>query len=222
MKTEIKETVLQFCQKINNDPHHRYRSWEHCYQFFHKWQHPSRLSGDVIDLLALHLAFYLASWGMYRGSSKLLWKDYKVHIPVVTELNNEQYNPLWQTDGLIKSRQSYVDLLFELVERLRTIYRQHGVTPTDTLISKTLLGTMGCVPAYDRLVKMGIKRWNEQTAQTRFPVRFGKNSVQGIQLFCYQNATVLNETQKAVNTMRGCHYPIMKLADMYFWQVGWE
>ena len=38
-----------------------------------------------LDYLSLQLAFYLASWGMYRGSSFLIQKDYRVHIPVVRE-----------------------------------------------------------------------------------------------------------------------------------------
>jgi hypothetical protein len=46
------------------------------------------------DYLSLQLSFYLASWGMYRGSSFLLQKDYKVHIPAVKELLNEKYDNL--------------------------------------------------------------------------------------------------------------------------------
>lgn len=38
------------------------------------------------DYLSLQLAYYLASWGMLRGSSFLLWKDYKIHIPMVKEM----------------------------------------------------------------------------------------------------------------------------------------
>jgi len=38
------------------------------------------------DYLSLHHAFYLASWGMYRGSSFLLQKDYKVLTPIVEEI----------------------------------------------------------------------------------------------------------------------------------------
>ena len=65
--------------------------WEHCYSHFIK----ARGSKEIdYDYLSLQLAFYLASWGMYRGSSFLLQKDYKVHIPVVKELLNEKYDVL--------------------------------------------------------------------------------------------------------------------------------
>lgn len=43
----------------------------------------------------MQLTFYLASWGMYRGSSFLLQKDYKVHVPVVEELLKAHYNGLF-------------------------------------------------------------------------------------------------------------------------------
>ena len=66
-------------------------AWEHCYSHFIK----ARGSKEVdYDYLSLQLAFYLASWGMYRGSSFLLQKDYRVHIPVVKELLSEKYDAL--------------------------------------------------------------------------------------------------------------------------------
>ena len=45
--------------------------------------------------MSLHLAFYLASWGMCRGSSFLLQKDYKVLVPVVEEVLKSEYDCLF-------------------------------------------------------------------------------------------------------------------------------
>ena len=70
----MKNIVKEYIAKCNKN--HRYLSWEHCYEAFGN-------PNNSIDYLALHLAFYLASWGMYRGSTELLQKDYKIHIPVV-------------------------------------------------------------------------------------------------------------------------------------------
>jgi hypothetical protein len=50
--------------------HHRYRSWEHCYRYFHR-SIPEAIAVDH-DHAALQLGFYLASWGMCRGSGFLL------------------------------------------------------------------------------------------------------------------------------------------------------
>ncbi|WP_339173144.1 transposase [Paenibacillus sp. FSL H7-0943] len=60
------------------DKHHRFLSWEHCYKFF-KDNHTFFYEEKVVDHASLHLAFYLASWGMLRGGTFLLQKDYKVH-----------------------------------------------------------------------------------------------------------------------------------------------
>lgn len=87
----IIDSSTKFYDEIKSDDNARYRSWEHCYLQFYK----ARTQNNVdIDYLCLQLAFYLASWGMYRGSSFLLQKDYKVHMPVVLELLNEKYNSL--------------------------------------------------------------------------------------------------------------------------------
>ncbi len=221
MHKKINNTILRFCRSINNEPNHRYRSWEHCYQFFRNWRDHKAMEIDF-DLPTLHLAFYLASWGMYRGSSMLLWKDYRIHVPVVTTLKREQYDILWNVDGLIRSQKNFENELFELVKELREIYSMHSITPTDTLITKVLLGTLGCVPAYDRLFKLGIKRWNKHEAVNKFPVRFGINSIRGIVSFCQEHYKELLDTQAEVKRMRNCHYPIMKLVDMFFWELGRE
>lgn len=87
----IIKSSTEFYNDLKIDENGRYRSWEHCYSHFIKAR-----GSKVIDYdyLSLQLAFYLASWGMYRGSSFLLQKDYKVHIPVVKELLSNEYDAL--------------------------------------------------------------------------------------------------------------------------------
>lgn len=82
--TNIRHNILTFHQQLESDKNHRYLSWEHC--FLHCKNHDAFSTEKDVDTASLHLAFYLASWGMYRGSSFLLWKDYRIHIPVVQEL----------------------------------------------------------------------------------------------------------------------------------------
>jgi len=56
--------IEQFHSQLSRDVHGRYRSWEHCFLYF-KRDKAHALDEYAIDQLALHLAFYLASWGMY-------------------------------------------------------------------------------------------------------------------------------------------------------------
>ena len=87
----IIKSSTEFYNDLKADEHDRYRSWEHCYSHFMA----ARKENDVnLDYLSLQLAFYLASWGMYRGSSFLLQKDYRVHIPVVREILSKKYDSL--------------------------------------------------------------------------------------------------------------------------------
>lgn len=87
----IKSATI-FYNELRADSNGRYRSWEHCYKCFNDARNNS---ASDLDYLSLQLAFYLASWGMYRGSSFLLQKDYKVHVPVVEELLKVHYNGLF-------------------------------------------------------------------------------------------------------------------------------
>ncbi len=89
--------VLQAAKRYYQDaksPNSRELSWIHCYySFYQAFQTPEK-SEELYDNLALHLAFYLASWGMYRGSSFLLDYDYLIHMGVVKELLKDEWKLL--------------------------------------------------------------------------------------------------------------------------------
>jgi len=88
MKSEIEVMINDF-QNIAF-PDHRYSSFDYCYNYFYKIT-PKKVKQDTEKACAF-LGFYLASWGMFRGSSFLLQKSYKYFIPVVnyiSDLNND-------------------------------------------------------------------------------------------------------------------------------------
>jgi hypothetical protein len=217
----VRYNLLAFQKHIHDDPHHRYRSWEHCYEYFRK--RDSLKTEQEIDSASLHLAFYLASWGMYRGSSVLIWKDYKVHTAAVRALLDDQYKELWRIDfGAITPQRAEVGILFDLIDRLRGVYREIATRvngrdsqriPSDTLISKILLGTLACTPAYDRLVVNGIRFINE------FPATFSRRNYLACIQF-YQSRLKSFEAARGSVLLRHINYPAMKLVDMYFWSVG--
>ena len=60
----------------STDKFSRYKSWEFCYKKFQDNVYNT-------DDLAIHLSLYLASWGMYRGSTFLLNKNYKINCFVL-------------------------------------------------------------------------------------------------------------------------------------------
>lgn len=211
----------KFYECLNNDENSRYRSWEHCYSHFMKY----RGQKDVdYDYLSLHLAFYLASWGMYRGSSFLLQKDYKVHIPVVKELLNEKYDNLAGIKCIDFRKESNQELFKKICEFLNEYYNKirEDVTGKEfkngissTLITKILMGTLGCVPAYDRYFITGIKKHNVAIGN------FSIKSIMQIIDFYEKNHEQLEDVRKSIK-VDDMLYPQMKIIDMGFWQLGFE
>ena len=176
------------------------------------------------DYLSLQLSFYLASWGMYRGSSFLLQKDYKVHIPAVKELLNEKYDNLAGIKCIDFRKESNQELLKKICEFLNEYYNKirEDVTGKEfkndissTLITKILMGIFGCVPAYDRYFIAGIKKHKVAIGN------FNINSIMQIIDFYEQNHEQLEDVRKSMK-VGDMLYPQMKIIDMGFWQLGFE
>ncbi len=213
----IENKIMQFYNSMAFDSQHRYSSWENCYLHFRK----KKRSGlkTISDLDCLQLGFYLASWGMYRGSSFLLDKSYKVHKTIIKELLKNEYESLWNIDiDKLTYKSKEIILLFELLETLKNIYLQQNNTKkkvTDTLITKIFLGTLCCTPAYDRYFKDGCKK-----KKIRPYSNFSKKSLINVVEHYKQNKNEFKSASKKIFRLGHIKYPPMKLIDMYFWKVG--
>ena len=212
--TNLRQTILAYHGDLADDPHHRYRSWEHCYEFFQRIERNGIAAQR--DNAAMQLGFYLASWGMYRGSSFLLQHAYSVHLGVVDCLASPSFAPLWENDiGCETEHASLAPTILAAADAVREAYRPFG-RPTDTLVTKVLLGTIGCLPACDRYFTDGFKR-----AGLKYS-RLNSRFVMRILNFCSDNVSDLQTEQTRIKTIGGVKYPLMKLVDMYFWQIGYE
>ena len=217
----IIKSSTEFYNDLKVDENGRYRSWEHCYSHFIK----ARKSKEVdYDYLSLQLAFYLASWGMYRGSSFLLQKDYKVHIPVVEELLKNKYDALagidcigLKDDSNQKLLQDINSFLGQYYDKIRREVKEQKLKNqlSVTLITKILMGTLGCVPAYDRYFIAGIKKQKVATGT------YSLNSIKQLVDF-YENNSAQLEPVREKMKVEEMLYPQMKLLDMGFWQVGFD
>jgi hypothetical protein len=209
---DVIPVVKSFCQCLEDDKRHRFLSWEHCYDYFGQ---------DEIDAdkACLHMAFYLASWGMYRGSSFLLWKDYLIHKEVVERLLKNRH--------LRKVSADYSDSdireLVELCSWVRDWYKDNAgkingeereANATDTLVTKIILGALGCVPAYDRFFIDGLQK------NRIGPLRPSHAGIKALTNFYRNHQDQFDSLQAEIKTVGGKNYPAMKLVDMYFWQIG--
>src|SRR5580658_5080490 len=91
----VESKIQSYFGELEHNKHHRYRSWEHCYQFF-QGNKPSILLRHQKEA-ALQLGFFLASWGMYRKSF-LLQCAYTAHLDAIECLANPRWSRLWQSE----------------------------------------------------------------------------------------------------------------------------
>ena len=218
---ELISAAQTFYDDARANENGRSRSWEHCYRAFRDAR--TDPSPDY-DYLSLHLAFYLASWGMYRGSSFLLQKDYKVHTPIVKEILKPEYDCLF---GLACADLRNSDVWAQLTKLydkiaahfhpIREEIAGHEVTTpvSPVLITKILMGTLGCVPAYDRFFQDGVAKYKVTTQE------YSRNSVLRLADFYEAHNDRLEEARRGMRT-EDLTYPQMKLLDMGFWQIGFE
>lgn len=209
-------TVLQCGYNCYNgiatDPNHRYLSWEHCHTAFKK--HRQKLNGDDVDYLCLHLAWYLASWGMLRNSF-LMQKDYKIHANVVYLLYQPEWDELWDIDSSKLAQERYATHIIKLSNAITATYVNSGVgRPTDTLLTKILLGTLGCTPAYDRYFRkaLSLTRAAPQNFNIKSLTVLGK--------------LYINHKNEFEAFRRHCseriEYPVAKVIDMCFFEYGFQ
>lgn len=210
----------KYFEDLKKDNNARYLSWEHCYKAFKEFKN-KEMDQFTIDYLSLHLGFYLASWGMYRGSSFLLQKDYKVHKEAVIEIYKKEYQPLWSIECKEYNKNTNQDLLNKLYQNLLDIYIKHRNNiderndVSDTLMTKILMGTLGCVPAYDRYFLGGIKQGKVASSN------YGMNSIMELVSFYEKHTDQLENCRKRISSI-DLEYPQMKILDMCFWQVGYN
>jgi hypothetical protein len=212
---DIGDNILRFYMHLEGDDNHRYKSWEHCYTYFTK-------ENAKIDTACLQMAFYLASWGMYRGSSFLLWKDYLIHKDVVERLLSKRH---LQRIDFTKATKQNIEEIFKLLYWVKDWYqnnikfingKEKKVNVTDTLATKIILGALGCIPAYDRYFIDGIR-----TVGLHYSGLKPANFTSVVNFYDY-NHVEFESAKRTILEKSGINYPPMKLVDMYFWEISYE
>src|ERR1035437_5233413 len=140
----------------HGSPESRYASFDYCYNYFQE----ARDAGETYRLAdddrrqssCLQLGFYFASWGMMRGSGDLLQNSVRGLVPVVEQIADESTST-WDLDA-----DSYADNaegVLALGRRVRRAFQASEVDASDILVTKTMLGVFGCVPAFDLNFRRG-------------------------------------------------------------------
>ena len=202
---KISTIVNQFFKDVQNELEGRYQSWNLCHEYFKKIFKENLNSNK--EQAALMLGFYLASWGMYRGSSFLLkYYTYTVHIKAV--------EILFEYKHFFTQQEIKYEELFNLYKKLKTHYEKlkkqvvnnTKVSVSQTLITKIIMGVFGIIPAYDRNVKKALAKLGK--SQT-----FNKTGY-------YQLLDFYRQYEKEINNLSSKEYPPMKILDIYLWKWG--
>jgi len=225
-------TILQLiAEEIHQDNNSRWYSWTHCYAFFQNTVFQANpITDDLRDHACLHLAFYLASWGMYRGSSFLLReKTFTFFRSIINVLCDNQYIQLRDRqfpNGFENNIDGYVDLVTDFYN---AIGNQIQIQVTDwnrsgTLITKIMLGTTACVPAYDSFFKNGLHICGIPPYAEHPNSGFSRRSLQPLIQCLQQNNfggqvdNLRQNNPQLAELIRG--WPLMKIVDAYFWRKG--
>ena len=93
--------------------------------------------------------------------------------------------------------------------------RAVSTSVSPVLITKILLGTLGCVPAYDTFFEKGARHLGIKEKN------YNEDSLLELADSYEEHNDRLEEAQRGMR-VGDLTYPQMKLLDMGFWQVGFE
>jgi hypothetical protein len=142
-------------------PKERYASFDYCFNYFQAFRKRNKVrdlaSRKHMELSCLHVAFYLASWGMFRPSSFLLQKSVKFYEPLIREIAKTK-KELWKIDVNSYDDKS-IETLLGFGKRVVVSLSLGKDVKRDTLVTKIMLGVFGNVPAFDSNFKRGFGKY---------------------------------------------------------------
>jgi hypothetical protein len=209
-RTDIESAVGRFTSR--STPNDRFTSFDYCYNYF-------RPVDDVqkdIEKSCLVLGFYLASWGMFRGSSFLLQKSAK-HLEPVIEYISKLDRQVWTIDVDCYTNEN-IDIILSIYKGIKNHVIPGGNADL-TLITKILLGVFGFVPAFDNYFTETFRRLSLGQCGFR---RVNRESLSIISDFYTANNAVIDDLANRTFTTdfksgqkTRINYPKAKIIDMY-------
>jgi len=209
-RTDIVGNVEKF--KESSNPNDRYTSFDYCYNYFRRTED---LTKDM-EKSCLALGFYLASWGMFRGSSFLLQKSVKHFVPTVQFISSLEKS-VWTIDVNNYNKEN-MHTIIEIYNQVKSNLIQDNNADL-TLVTKVLLGVFGFVPAFDNYFCNTFRVLSEGECGFR---RLNIKSLSFIQKFYEENKEEIDSLANNTHTTdfltgkkTSIKYPKAKIIDMY-------
>ncbi len=202
-----------------NYPTDRYASFDYCYNYF-KSNSGTYITQNM-EKSCLMLGFYLASWGMLRGSSFLLQKSAKYYEPLIDYIAR-QPKSTWSID-IDNMLGNNLVIVLDIYKDIRKIIGHNNSHLT--LVTKIMLGVFGFIPAFDQyfgiafrgIFEPGCCRFRRvNTASLTCLHRFYIDNKQEIDFLAANTFTrdFITGNYTTIN------YPKAKIIDMYGFQMG--
>ena len=109
----------------DRSPVERASSFDYCFNYFQSFKDHAATNEiatpENLERSCLHLGYYLASWGMLRGSTALHTKSYPFFEPVVEAIAAEPFGS-WSIDA-----DSYGDANIAAILETRIVWPPHSL-----------------------------------------------------------------------------------------------
>ena len=224
MVTHQKDDIVERLEDFNKHvtPLSREASYDFCYGYFQTRRHHL---AENIEMSCLHLWSYLASWGMLRGSSVLLndcsMKVLSGIIGYLDTLTDEE----WELDIDDYTDEASRNKVIKIYNDISSLIEQIDVTATVTLVTKIMMGTIGCVPAIDDSLARSFREEFKENMPLYAFRRLNKQALERFYEFYNANKDDFNAKKYPVRDFEGreldnLFYKKAKLMDMYGWNKG--
>lgn len=214
-RTDIELVIADY--KSTSKPDDRFTSFDYCYNYF-------RTTNDItqdVEKSCLVLGFYLASWGMFRGSSFLLKKSVRHFEPVIQYIATLDKS-VWEIDV-----DKYDDKNIQTIIKIYKDIKFCLITKDNsdlTLITKILLGVFGFIPAFDNYFCNSFRTISGGQCGFR---KVNIKSLSFIKTFYESNKTTIDRlsaetftTDFMTEQKTTTNYPRAKIIDMYGFKTG--
>jgi len=221
----ISENLIDFengfgdAKDDGRNPWARYSSFDYCFNYFQEFKNKKELiNKENIQNSCLHLAFYLASWGMLRNSF-LLQKSIKFYEPLIKYIS-EKDDSFWGIDVPNYSEMN-IERIMKCGDDIKKILSDNGkYKVSDTLITKIMLGVFGSVPAFDAYFKngSGLGTFNKKalTSIHDFYAKAGHSKI------ISREANKIKTFEYHDNLPNSRSYTVAKIIDMIFFREGYK
>ena len=210
-------SIKKYINKFQNNLKAQISQFDYCYNYFYSFYKKRKIKDIAnkknLQISCLQLGFYLANFGMMRGSTVLSKKSLGYLIPLI-ELISRSKRKLWKIDvdsysdenihALLKCKESIAD--GKILEKA-----------SETLVTKIMLGVYGNIPAFDTYFRRGFKSLGVNTVDEQSLSNIHKfydekkEEIDAIEIFTH-------DFPKEVATK--IKYTKARLIDMYGFQKG--